>query len=1248
MSKQISTLNQALQTAILQDGGEAVFRHYGFTPSRRPQRINPFREERTSSFYITAKFGKVIFKDFGDDSIKGDCRKFVELYEHVDYAQAFRILCQIYGLADFQIEARPAPVKKKSPKKTKPSEPHFSKKLLHIEFKDFSEEELEFWKQKGQIDLNTLQSNRVFSVRAFQVQTEENRSREFVNLSFVFAYEIVPGQAYKLYMPKPAYRVYAPAKTVFLPSLEPAREAFGQAYSYCFGLDTICAQKPLILCAGEPDCLALKSAGYNAFTLGDERGKIPDFVMEQLKARGFKGKEGNHPFLSVVYDTDYTGLKAAQQLADTYGCQRLLLPKLFQQKSKEAPKPQQNDICDYLNLYGWDTELKLLLSQQIYAIQDYRLKQIPHFQVKKYLSEKSELLAEFIRQHPRVQADADAGIGKTHTMLVEMPKRLKKTILFAVPFALQVEQIEKEYQDQTEDLVCFHNASLRQIDAEEEAFYGQPVGQVNVCTYDRIQQVYERLEKEPAREILVVVDESHLLTSEYAYRTRAIHDVLSVCQRAERVVYLSATPDYSLCQFSGFRLIRFQRKINPEIQLTAFDYQGEPKKALLRLLLDHISQQKNTSDTTIIRLNNKTLAKVAANLLIQKKLYQPEEIDFVFSEKRKGFSTPAKESIVQESLIPTQVKLLFVTSCFDCGINIQNSQIGRIISFETRYTDNCKDTFKQLIARFRSLKKVQVWVCKPARYQELPHLKSKFDLYQRLVRDAQNKLDLLAYNDPHYCQKIDQQVQDIDRFGLYTPRTPKYIKANRDISATYKLLLKNQQTDQYQINYNYVRFSLKEYERKNLNSHRFYTDLHRELPNLVLVNREKLLADKKDQNHRVLKEMIQTAKDQKQSRIEQICTLIQQKPEAFFDAVHAEYRDVALREKIKQNFSVNPSRLAPKLEDLMKELEPEKTEELKDKEASVAIQQYDEEIITLSHRYFYLKELLIPPGKIPDLLQTHASEVNYGYLTKTLVNHINLFAKQQAGKQASNLIRDFRKLEDIQWLELLLDQVPDFSPSQYQQKKSTKLKAQWQSLTYDLKMLEYEQGNLLARWLDLLLKIQTGQKLKSQLRSIRRKLRTMNRKIQKTQSRIQKAKQKHEHSQIRGFEVEALSKQMNQLRTHRADWQGARANLRLLSSLYELKTSKRAVLQADQSGKTQYQEKVLVQIAQRKYLPDVLAEFGFSEKEIKNYMEHLGYQIRLDLAENSRFLSENAKKSSQAANHVHVTRSDWSEKYSSS
>jgi Type III restriction enzyme, res subunit len=1243
VSKDYLHLKTWLSQAIDSDGGLAVYRHYGFEPSRKPQKINPFRQERTSSFFITQKNGHYFFKDFGDDNIKGDCWKFVQLYENAAFPQVFEILCQIYNIVDFGQETSAAPILPKQPLKKESSV--FEKKLLEIQFKPFSKAELAYWQQKGGIDLKTLESNQVLSVASFRIQISESNIKEYQNLQYIFAYEIVPKQAYKLYMPKEEHRVYAGSKTVFLPNLEPARKLYGEDYSYTFGLGTL-KNEPFILCAGEPDCLALKSLGYNAFTLGDERASIPDYVWENISKK-LQNNGAKALLQGILYDTDYTGLQSAKKLGLQYQKPALVLPKLSKQFEKNQAKPIFNDVCDYLSKYGYDADLQLTLRQSTFQNKDYRLSHIPTFSVEKYLNEQTPLLAQFIKKHQRVQIDADAGIGKTYTMLVELPALLQKPILFAVPFAIQVEQIEQEYQGKVPDLMCFTNQSTQGL-TEDDIFMMQnrPVGKINVCTIDRIKPVFERLKLEYGQDIIVVIDESHLLTSEFAYRSRAIQETLEVCQSVEKTVYLSATPDYSLCKFSGFKLIRFKRQRNPTIRIEAIDYKGEAKKNLLKCLTQSSNssneETKQDSGITIIRLNNKTLAKVIADVLIAQKLYESNEIDFVFSEKRKGLSTPAKENIVKNSLIPSNVKLLFVTACFDCGINILNTNIKRIISFETQYTDNCLDTFKQLIARFRNLEEVNVTVCKPVRYLEYESLKPKGQLYERLSRDARNKLALLPFHDQDYQSKIQQQILDIQQYGTQSHKTPSYLKSNGDISAIHRLIQWDRKSNQYKVNYNHIRFTLKEYERKGLNSKDFFQYLVDDLPNTSLESRCMMDAQSKSEQCESLKNLLAYEKDAQKFRIALVCEAMRQSPTQFFDAVHAEYRDVGLKDKIKRHFAITSTKEAPKLVSILKA-----TYESSSKAEATPLNWdnfqsnlFDEEILTLSNRYFYLLDVLIPKHKIPDLLEEYAGDSSFGTLCKTLTNHIYLFAKQIGGKDWKELIADKRKLEDIQTLELWIDAIQKWKPKVYAQKNAAKWLNKLNEVKSELKDLSALQTSRIQAVEELEVKMKTGAKLKSELRDLRRKLDSINHKIVLKKSLLDSIQLKFQESTITGWEINTLSDKLNKLRVHTSDWQGLRVNMRLMNSLFDVKVQKRAVLISGKSEESIYVEKQIAEIGHQLSFTEILQRYGFTEEDSDEYLSYLKYQIRLDLQSNR---AKNSQKSLDSAKEITQAISSWSD-----
>lgn len=1202
MSIKTQSLFEAVRLALHQDGGRAVFAHYGLHPQHRPQRENPFREERSSSFFVTAKFGKIIFKDFGDDTLKGDAWRFVELYEKVSRPEAAQILAQIYHLEPGSFSSAPKP--KNPARRQKTPSNFFEKKLLDIQFRDFSPEELAFWQEKGKIDPKTLKANCVQAVASFRIQTGESRTREFKNLCFVFAYEIVPQQAYKLYMPKTEYRVYGSSKTVFLPSLSPARAHIHPEYSYAFGLDTLDKNQPALLCAGEPDCLALKAAGYNAFTLGDERSQLPTYVLERL---GW-AKAQLPAQLRVLYDTDFTGLQNACKIARHYGLTRLTLPKLAQQRHRSQAKPAQNDLCDYLQQYGWDEAIKICLSEQRHETQDYVLNNIPVIEVKQYLHEQSRLLSTFLQQHPKVQLEAPAGTGKTHTLLTDLPQQAQKPLLLAVPFTIQVAQIEQEYASKVPHLVCYGHLQ-GQSSAEELHGWGPKVGWVTVCTYDRIETVFAQMQALYGDDIFVVIDESHLLTSEYAYRTPAIHRVLRVCSEAKQVIFLSATPDYAYCRFHGFRLLRFSRKKNPAITVQPIDYEGEAKQALFALLTQPQFQLPK-GKTCVVRLNNKVLAKAIARILIEMGYYQKEEIDFVFSEKREGSHTPSKKAIIEKSSIPVSVKLLFVTACFDCGINILNQNIGRIISFETQATDHCLDTLQQFVARFRRLSQAELWVCKPARLRQLPPMRSKEQLFARLQRDARNKLALLAFTDESTRLHLERDLWQMQQHGLQTPRTPTYLKQNADISALHKLVRK--EGESYAVNYHYIRFALKEYERKNLDSHTFYDWLKKKLPKSTFLGTRLLIADNPPEAQQALKKVMHQEKEKKQQTYEKIVDVLAHSPEILLNRVYHDFKEMALRKKIKHHFLIRPKPDLPSWENLLGDVKTTYWEEL---------------VVEVVRRYFTMRDFLLPVEKIISLLKTHSSETRFALLTKTLTNQYLLLAHALHPHQWT----DRRQKEDAEWLQLLRQEGQTLKNEMpmHHQKKSLDLETKEKTAQKNLDAAQTEVKHWQQELNKFEIKLANGEKCKTERRAAQRRHQAAQNRQTRCQHALTQIQQQKECHLIQAWEINTLSEYLNRLRPHKSDWQGPRTNLRLLRSLFEIETEKRLVLtKVKDENVFRPEEKTLVKIGAALDLPQTLQKLGFSEKEAQAHLAHVRYQMALD---SEAFLAKKPSKKKEAA-----------------
>ncbi len=1222
MQIDFNSWSQTILASLWIDGGLRVFQHYGFEPSRKAQKENPFRDEKTSSFYVIDKFNKIIFKDFGDDTFKGDAIKFVQLFEQTDYKNTLQIIASIYNIENLDLmihnssQKRNQFIKKINSKKIENT--HFEKQLLKITFKDFSKDELDYWYKKGLITEKQLIQNQVKSVESFEIKISEEKTFYYQNLNFIFAYTIVENESYKLYMPKQKFRVYAQSKTVFLPHLSKAKEIYGENYAYSFGLESLHPEKPIILCGGEPDCLALHALGFSAFTLGDERSTIPEFILEKIK------KINPTPEISVLYDTDYTGLKSSHLLEKRYDFQRLILPKLDKQKNKSLPKPEKNDLCDYIELFGNDAALQLCLHQNKFKNKDYVLSNVPCFTVQKYLSEKINIVANFIQQNKRTQIDADAGIGKTFSVLAELPQKINLPIIFCVPFALQVEQIAQEYENKVEDLVCFTNQAVKNDVLEIEQLR---IGKVNVCTYDRLKIIFKRT-KEIHEKVLIVIDESHLLTSEYAYRTKTIHEVLDTCEIADKVVYLSATPDYALCNFSNFQLLKIKREQNPTLYLEPIDYVGEPKKALWQLLKNERNKEIAAGETdklTIIRLNNKVLSHVIAELLIENNLYTTEEIDFIYSEKRESSRTTARNALIQDSEIPKNIRLLFVTACFDCGINLLNENVRQVINFETRYTDNCLDTLKQLVARFRKCDTLKIKVCKPIHYLEKNTIDKKINLYERLVEDASSKIALLPYADAKFKDKINHEIWTFQHEGLLGYKTPLYLKTNTDISASGKILQKTDD-NHYKINYNYIRFCLKDYERKNLNSQDFYTIFSKEIPLVYLQERILLDNEKSFEEKEKLLALWQKAKEQKQVRTEQICENIRNHSQAFFESVHAEFRDTRLKKSIQSHFVITTTPKTATPLNTFFEIENAQNGTETPKTAPVL----EEEVVKLSHRYFRLKEMLVPVNKIPELLKNNADEVKYGELTKTLTNHLYLLAAEKAGKDLSLLVNDKRKLTDIIWLSELEKHIEKLSPKTYSQKSSTDLLRRFECLKYDLKLIQKEKSDAFFKAVFLLNEIKNGAKLKAEYREAKRRFKALNNKEKRLNEKMITAKKRSEESIIVGFTIDEISLFINKLKPHKSDWTGTKTNMRLLSSLFEIKTQKR-LIETKNGNAT---EKTLITIGQRLTFENALERLHFSQTEAVAYKEYAVFQIETDILQRKNALAKNDNVSIETGNSV--------------
>jgi hypothetical protein len=1014
-------IKEAIKNRLTQDKGLQVFQYYGFEPNnRKPQRENPFRQERTSSFFVNWYSNAFRFKDFGDTDIKGNAWDFVKRYHNLtDSADVWRVLADIYGIWGTEHETIGGKRKTDYPKlqNSKHTTPQNDKAtLVSITFRDFSPEELDFWWKKGEIDLPTLQTNQVKAVASFKIQYEKEGGKttlyEKKNIRFVFAFEIVANKCYKLYQPKEMYRAFGKGKTSFLPNLTPAKEAFGENYRYALGLDMLEVGGSAILCGGEADYLALKAKGYNAFTMGSEEAKIPAFVLEKLQASNITPKD-----LRVLYDTDFTGYKHSQLLKKQYKCTALTLPKLGLQTKKALPKPDENDLCDYIGKFGWDNDLEICLARRPFSKRGFVLPAIPQIKVQKYLGAHKDTITNFFLQHNRIQLAGDAGLGKTHTLLREVAPQMPKEVLFVVPYTIQVSQIEEEYKDLGHLLTCFHNKPPQE---EEELRFSQ----INVCTYDRASQLFE---KNPDMELWV--DESHLLTLAYPYRRQAIDALLAMMQESSRVVLLSATPDFQFVRKEGYQLISFQRTNNPTFHISRFSYSSrQEKNALLSEVLQACSPKAfgENNGIAVVRLNDKKLALSCRDVLVEMGIYKAEEIDFVFSMEEKNFYTRSHAALVQSGLIPQEVKLLFVSSVFDCGINVYNKNIDKLILFETQTSDNSLDVAVQVSQRFRNLEKLEVVIVKKEWTTWLPDAQQAFFKRERQAQ-ALAMLQLQTINTAHtkYQQKVQQ---NLERY-----KKPSYLKLNSDLSKPYQALHWNKNRHCFEINQAYLRCNNELFLQEHLGKEEFYALLEKEL---VVKWKEEEKREKADEQESAFCEKLKEAHTHRKKWLQKttedlLPQLEEQNQQAFFETLYAQSKDIRLKENIlsqtpasmrhiSEQQDSNPAPISTNIEGAME----------------VGAKH------TIAKKYFQLKELLFSPAQAKTLLKANPKDQDFSLLLREIGNQIKLTACEKLGDDVMLLAQDTLLREEIQTLKLLRNELSHLPQATPKEQKSTAKLAQ--------------------------------------------------------------------------------------------------------------------------------------------------------------------------------------------------------------
>ena len=745
----------AYRSILLTDGGARIFQEFGFTPGQRY--ISPFRNDATKKNFsvFTSPKGEVCFKDF----VSGDGGTFTALLSHFGYKSfeaQIRFAAGVYGIPLRNDSVSPRSTKtpntpKQKTLKTQHSKLNTSSKFYRVtalELTEFTPIELQRLAEisAGLITADLLKQ---FGIRALRSYTDEGRTDKG------FSYGGTHEAAYTLVVPSAdgnyyAYCYYQSEKHSPFPNQAKNFHLKLSEYTtdvkFALGFHELRPNEPAYLVEGIKDCLILLAKGYNAFTLGGVQHRLHQSVVGRLQA--------NNNSLAILFDTDFAGISAAKRLQTSLNTQHssfntqhciCTLPRLERQETKDAPKPLNNDLADYVCSFGFDDELRTVLARPHLVLSrsitraGVNLKAL-NLTIQRSLAEKPEhiaMLKAALEQNPRLALYAPTGCGKTFALLRHIaPKRTGQTI-FAVPTVALAEQIDREYGQALKNtcgntaggndsegackLVCITGKDnpLTLMEARTSA-------KIIVCTYNSLPKVLygknnhgtgKYQQSSPSllddENTLLVIDEAHKLHEEESFRRDAIKAVFQAMNHAKRVLLMSATPSllWGCDRTNPYTYLAVQCRERNAVHCTPLSYSDNPIHAVVNLIRQKQAAMPGTTvqrGVIVVRINsNKRLRAVQAALAALG--VTAENIDRITAKSRD--TSPAYKSIMETGFITTDVVL--TTSALDCGVNILNTNIAAAIMLD----ETNPNAIEQFANRFRRMAEVPLFLLQPAQKQ---------------------------------------------------------------------------------------------------------------------------------------------------------------------------------------------------------------------------------------------------------------------------------------------------------------------------------------------------------------------------------------------------------------------------------------------------------------------------------------------------------------------------------------------------
>lgn len=287
-----------------------------------------------------------------------------------------------------------------------------------------------------------------------------------------------------------------------------------------------------------------------------------------------------------------------------------------------------------------------------------------------------------------IQIKANTGTGKTTAMLDIAIKKNKATFLFVFPYRAQVEQLEKNYSNNSD--FCFLYEGKQYLSNKR----------VYISTYDSIQKIYYFDNFD-----YFIIDEYHNIILQKAFRHAAINNIISVVKDySKTLITLTATPE----------IVYFSKEDVYSVEIIPQQPKNYQEITKVVITADNSKIKHNDIKINFILNNHKSgnidVVFCHSRMLIWQMKRIIEAAGYTVTticskEQKLGTDASSEEEynyIIHNNAFSGKYEFILTTIVLSDGINITNDNIDKCYIYSTNPHHFSITTIKQSIARFRA------------------------------------------------------------------------------------------------------------------------------------------------------------------------------------------------------------------------------------------------------------------------------------------------------------------------------------------------------------------------------------------------------------------------------------------------------------------------------------------------------------------------------------------------------------------